>query len=387
MKYYIGYDETANDENSRADYGVKGMKWGVRRARKRAGSTIRKAGKTTREDVKKFFLGDESTSLLYKKGRANLKSEITNLLKRANKKVAVAAAKDAINDSRKMEKSFKKKGDDAKAQADLNREEANIYLTDAKNIASKAKAVRQKKASQLRDMAALTRKEADIYDREGDALIKKGGMLNNIRGKSKKATAQAMRKEADGDDRKADKLENDSRSGTIERARISDKKATASQLLKEAATYDNRAKEMYSMSEAYGQEAKAFSDWLEKNHGVKHSALEEVVEPEELGELIADAYFSHYGVKGMKWGVRRDDPSGSKITMSDDDLRKVVQRMQLEKQYKELVSSSQSRGVIERGVSEVGSIIGESTRAVIKTTLIRQGTKALNGVLDDLKTS
>lgn len=81
----------------------------------------------------------------------------------------------------------------------------------------------------------------------------------------------------------------------------------------------------------------------------------------------------HYGIKGMKWGVRRTEAqlarargeqwnplkkktastktssssSGEKkkvSEMSDDELRRAVNRLQLEKQYRDLSPKSVSRG-------------------------------------------
>lgn len=88
----------------------------------------------------------------------------------------------------------------------------------------------------------------------------------------------------------------------------------------------------------------------------------------------------HYGVKGQKWGVRKRKTSSGKTKkkrrglfakkvkkastssktsrsdaiskMSDDDLRKLVSRMQLEKQLRELSPKKKSLG--RRFVSEVG---------------------------------
>lgn len=69
---------------------------------------------------------------------------------------------------------------------------------------------------------------------------------------------------------------------------------------------------------------------------------------------LADAYesmtgeeLSHAGVKGMKWGVRRSDKelaaARAKATsdakgMSDTDLRAKINRIQMEKQYIDLVA-------------------------------------------------
>lgn len=77
-------------------------------------------------------------------------------------------------------------------------------------------------------------------------------------------------------------------------------------------------------------------------HGL---GIEEKPKPAEL---------KHHGVKGMRWGVRRKNPSGvqpkkpaasgEKFTsrkpdakkMSDKELKATINRMQMEKQYKEL---------------------------------------------------
>lgn len=63
----------------------------------------------------------------------------------------------------------------------------------------------------------------------------------------------------------------------------------------------------------------------------------------------------HTGVPGMRWGHRKSNSeSGSgkeskpkKVNvknMSDDDLRKIVNRMQMERQYSQLSTSSVSKG-------------------------------------------
>lgn len=69
-----------------------------------------------------------------------------------------------------------------------------------------------------------------------------------------------------------------------------------------------------------------------------------------------EALLQHYGIFGMKWGVRRTPKqlaraSGKKSSsddevkkMSDSELRSKINRLQMEKQYKQLTRSEISVG-------------------------------------------
>lgn len=72
------------------------------------------------------------------------------------------------------------------------------------------------------------------------------------------------------------------------------------------------------------------------------------------GEI--DDFLAHYGVKGMKWGVRRASSSGTsgraKTTsskpavksMSDDELRRRINRIQMERAYNTLTEQQTATG-------------------------------------------
>ncbi len=89
---------------------------------------------------------------------------------------------------------------------------------------------------------------------------------------------------------------------------------------------------------------------------------------------------THYGVKGMKWGVRRSeaqlaraaekrgqkraarDEQKNKIkNMSDDDLRSAINRMNMERQYAQLTGTTNQ----QLGARKVGQIVAKEGGQVL----------------------
>lgn len=77
---------------------------------------------------------------------------------------------------------------------------------------------------------------------------------------------------------------------------------------------------------------------------------------DERAEQKVNAVLMHHGIEGQKWGVKHGPPypldrkTSSKIkksgkvtvnikTLSDDDLRRIISRLQMEKQLKELTAA------------------------------------------------
>lgn len=93
------------------------------------------------------------------------------------------------------------------------------------------------------------------------------------------------------------------------------------------------------------------------------------VKTEAKQDAFIGNFLSHYGVKGQKWGVRRSrrqlageakKRTGKSVKdMSDEELRSVVNRMNLEQQHARLSSgggSSKNRTLTRAGATFIGGI-------------------------------
>lgn len=100
-----------------------------------------------------------------------------------------------------------------------------------------------------------------------------------------------------------------------------------------------------------------------------------------------DNVLAHFGIKGMKWGVRRDNPSGSsegtsqtvsrkgKTTeISDSELQKRVKRLQLEKQYDDLIKQENEKkgGALAYGAKFVGGVVESAAKQVATQLLVKE---------------
>lgn len=118
--------------------------------------------------------------------------------------------------------------------------------------------------------------------------------------------------------------------------------------------------------------------------------------PESMAQsnLIGQEFVEHYGIKGMRWGVRkrrnereraksfgRKGRSGggdgkSVKDLSDAELRQIVNRMQMEQQYANLASSG-GRKKKNAGAEFAKSIAKDIAREQIKNSISRSISKQL----------
>lgn len=108
----------------------------------------------------------------------------------------------------------------------------------------------------------------------------------------------------------------------------------------------------------------------------------------------------HYGVPGMRWGVRRKRNSGGRIkgkrsqgssdyqktrklkrrgtkNLSTQELKELTQRLQLEKQYKDLSPAQITRGLnVVKTITAAGTTVA-SLYALSKTPLAQDVIKAM----------
>lgn len=116
----------------------------------------------------------------------------------------------------------------------------------------------------------------------------------------------------------------------------------------------------------------------------------------------------HYGIKGMKWGVRRTPEQlgrargrtssesedvktakaarrkigrrGNTDALSNAELQSVVNRMNLEQQYKRLQGPSRSSRITKKGASFAGGVV----EGVAKQTATKLLSKQTDKVIADL---
>lgn len=117
-------------------------------------------------------------------------------------------------------------------------------------------------------------------------------------------------------------------------------------------------------------------------------------EEPKLDELVQgeidpfDEFIEHFGVKGMKWGIRRD-PSGTHggahgsakkdplEDISDDDLKKMVSRLQMEQQFRTLQEKSRNKTAVDHGAEIITGLVIPAVKVAFAGAITAKVAKAL----------
>jgi len=96
-------------------------------------------------------------------------------------------------------------------------------------------------------------------------------------------------------------------------------------------------------------------------------------------------FLQHYGIKGMKWGVitggkRGNAASREAATLSDRDLQKAVNRLNMEKQYVTLTAQKKTRErtSLERGRDKTL----EAVQGLAEYGVKRAGRNVMEAIVD-----
>lgn len=105
--------------------------------------------------------------------------------------------------------------------------------------------------------------------------------------------------------------------------------------------------------------------------------------------MTSEKELAHIGVKGMKWGVRKNRNSSSVAkpdhsvsrkgqlkTLSNEELTKRIRRLQLETQYKDLSKKSASKSsqfIQARGKRALAAVGDKVTDMAVKAALSGAG--------------
>lgn len=116
-----------------------------------------------------------------------------------------------------------------------------------------------------------------------------------------------------------------------------------------------------------------------------------VINKDDLSPEVLDEFLEHFGVKGMRWGVRRNrsaqntsegvDPTKAAKKMSDHELKQAVERLRLEKQYVDMMRGESSSPQRSAGKDFANSILKDSGNRLIGALVGGVATLAVEQIL------
>jgi len=106
---------------------------------------------------------------------------------------------------------------------------------------------------------------------------------------------------------------------------------------------------------------------------------------------------THYGVPGMRWGKRKGSSSSASSSskskgksdkediskMSDEELKKRVARLNLEKQYRDLTDPSKGGKTTNKGAKAATNIMGNIGKSLVTSYAIKYATKGIDAAIQE----
>jgi hypothetical protein len=134
-----------------------------------------------------------------------------------------------------------------------------------------------------------------------------------------------------------------------------------------------------------------------------------LVKPPEKPKFTIGGFLAHYGIKGMRWGIRRErgpagtvssNPAAKTATgssprkLNDSDLQAAVQRMRLEREFRQLRDSERpAKGesftknmLKEIGKKQVRRVANTAADIAIEQAISQLGVKTKNPQVSEIAT-
>lgn len=385
--------------NQVSHHGVKGQRWGVRRpdgpdgtvtgtgkkTERQTKSSQRNSSKSNQSSKPSVGGGAKTASRKAAENREAIMKEIETLRSMGNEAAAkkledqlkslneepkteesqAESAGDGEDKEEEEEKKGKGKGKAAAAAAPKAKPDPAIEA--AKKEAERLKAERSK----LQTLAKTQRETARAFTEAASEARSKVSELNG--------QASSISQRLPGFQKDLEKAQASGDKGAIKTI-----EEMINRLKIQVTNLKAESKAQQGIANSLSEKA---DEW---NAKVDESLAEMAALDEDVKDKVkhGEDFLAHYGIKGMRWGVRRTAEQLGRVakktaaknpreaqrqaskeakTLSDKELRDRINRMNMEKQYSDLVKQQveRDRTALQEGQAEVARILGQKTKESI----------------------
>lgn len=381
-------------------YGVKGMKWGVitpdgpsamgskkttvkpksnvtlaKKSPQRVAAEHREAMMRDVEILRSMGRGDMADKLLAQLNGGG----ISKLADEGEKEIQNGTDSEEAKEEEEEEKKGKGKG---KGKAAAAAPKAEKPKKDEAAEKAKEEARKQKEqdakykeiAQQQRDAASSFREAANEARNQMTNLSR---VTSNLTRRIPELQKDLQAAQSNGDSESVKSIE-----GIIQRLRTEVEATSKAMEVQQA------------VATSLGQKA---DEWTAKSEETMSRIGKKEDESERKAVRHGDSHISHYGIKGMRWGVRRSPEqlgrgvkrlsgraaqraaSKEAKTLSDSELKTRIARLQLEKQYSDLVKQQTERD--RTAMQDGAAIVGKVMLDVGKQSITNVGSKTTQAVM------